>query len=365
MATIEKRTASDGTHSYRVRVRVKGEQPRTRTFKRLTDAKAWAASAETDLGRGAYVPTTADRRRTLAELVDKYVAEYLPIKPNNADSKKQTTMLDWWKGELGFTTLDKLTPEAIAGVRSRLSARRKRNGEPLSPATVNRHLAALSAVCKWAWKELRWLPSNPVLSVSKGRESDGAGRALEPDEQTELLRACRDSGDPNLYCFVILALTTASRYSPLRFLQWSAVDLNRKTLDLGIQKNGRRRVVPVVGPALSVLQAQLERDPTGQGWIFKGGRDAKPADLDKPFRKVKTALGMIGERNLRIHDLRHTAASYLAMNGATEAEMMAAVGWLTPMMAKRYVHLYADHTRATLESMASKFIAIPESGASR
>jgi hypothetical protein len=57
----EKRTAGDGTHSYRVRVRLQGELPRTKTFKRLTDAKAWAAKVESDMVHGAYVPTTAAR----------------------------------------------------------------------------------------------------------------------------------------------------------------------------------------------------------------------------------------------------------------------------------------------------------------
>jgi integrase len=362
MATIEKRTAKDGTDSYRVRIRLIGEKPRTRTFARKTDAKAWASSVETDLSRGAFVPTTTDRRRTLDMLIDKYVTEYLPHKPNNADAAKQIRLLDWWKADSGFVTLDKLKPETITDARARLRARIKRNGAPLSVATVNRHLAALSAVCKWGWKELRWLPSNPLLSITKGSEGSGTGRALEPQEQAELLRACRESADPNLHCFVILALTTANRYTPIRMLRWDDVDFERKSIDFGIQKNGRHRIVPIVGPAGDALRAQLERDPTKTGWVFKGRSDAMPADLDKAFRKIRTELGLVGERNFRIHDLRHTAASYLAMNGANEAELMAAVGWLTPSMAKRYTHVYADHTRDTLERMAARFLPPTDSG---
>ncbi len=357
MATIEKRDNSDGSTGYRVRVRLAGEKPRTRTFQRLTDAKAWAKAVETDMARGAFVPTAIDRSRTLSQLIDKYVVEHLPHKPNNADAAKQARLLEWWKVDSGFVTLDKLKPETITDARARLRIRTKRDGASISAATVNRYLAALSAVCKWGWKELRWLQSNPLLSITKSSEGAGSGRALEPQEQAELLRACRESSDQNLYCFVILALTTASRYSPLRMLQWDAVNFDRKTIDFGIQKNGRRRIVPIVGPAGDALRTQLERDPTKAGWVFKGRSDAMPADLDKSFRKIKSALGMVGERNFRIHDLRHTAASYLAMNGATEAELMAAVGWLTPNMAKRYTHLYADHTRATLERMAARFLA--------
>ena len=59
MATIEKRTTNDGTVSYRAKVRLRGEKPRSRTFKRKTDAEAWAKKVEADLGHGVYVPTTA------------------------------------------------------------------------------------------------------------------------------------------------------------------------------------------------------------------------------------------------------------------------------------------------------------------
>jgi hypothetical protein len=109
MATIEKRIDATGRVRYRARVRVRGSKPRSRTFRRRTDAVAWAAEAETSLGHGVYVPTGADRRRTLADLIDKFVAEQLPIRANNADSKKMSAQLKWWRDNAGYLTLDKLT----------------------------------------------------------------------------------------------------------------------------------------------------------------------------------------------------------------------------------------------------------------
>src|SRR4029453_19554005 len=111
MAAIEKRGAR-----YRVKIRIKGEEPRTGTFKRLTDAKSWANAVETDLGRGSFVPTTADRRRTLAELVDKFLKENLPTRRNPAD-RMLKTHLAWWKERAGHVTLDKLTAKTIAGLQ--------------------------------------------------------------------------------------------------------------------------------------------------------------------------------------------------------------------------------------------------------
>ena len=348
MATIEKRIGANGDVRYRVRVRLRGEQPRARTFKRKTDAELWAKKVESDLGHGFYVPTTADRRRTVAELIDKFVAEQLPIRQHRSDERNIKRNLQWWKENAGFVTLDKLTPQTIAGFRSQLLARRVGRGDdakPVTQATVNRYLAALSAVCKWAWKELHWLPANPVLSVAKGQESTGIIRFLSDDERKKLLEVCKASADPNIYCAVALALATGARYSNLRMLTWDDVDFDRWLLRFKHTKNGEPRYVPVVGPAQQVLQAQADRDPTGEGWVFKGSRDAAPADLDMAWRAVRTKAGLTGEKHCRFHDLRHTTASYLTMNGATLAEVAEALGHRTLVMAKRHSHDCRARTR--------------------
>jgi integrase len=366
MATVERRISSDGKVRYRVRVRLMGERPRTRTFKRKTDADLWASKVESDLGHGTYVPTTADRRRTLSELIDKFVKEHLPIRPKNADSKKISAQLKWWKDHAGYLTLDKVTPQAIAGFRSELLARRtgRRSPQavadtpaaPISQATANRYLAALSAVCKWAWKELHWLPANPVLSVTKGAEHTGIIRYLADDERKALLAACKASDDPNIYCAVMLALATGARASNLRNLTWADVDLEQWRLRFVHTKNDQPRFVPIVGPAQRVLHTHFDRDPTQKGWVFKGARDSAPADLDGPWRAVRKTAGLVGEKHCRFHDLRHTTASYLTMNGATLAEVAEALGQRTLVMAKRYSHQSGEHVRLTLERMADRFL---------
>ena len=354
MATIEKRISEKGVTSYRVRVRISGEKPSTRTFKRLTDAKAWAATAEADAGRGIHVPTSKERRRTLGELIDRYILEQLPQKSNNLDADRQAALLGRWKERAGHLSLERLTPEAVSGFRSVIARRLKANGDKISGATVNRELAALSAVCKWGWKELRWMRENPVLSVSKASESTGIVRFLSDAERKALLAACKVSTDANIGTAVLLALATGARYSNLRNLTWADVDFDRHTLRFLETKNGQPRYVPLVGPAQNALRAHYDRDPTQEGWVFKGSRDATPADLDKPWRTLRKAAGLVG---FRFHDLRHTTASYLTMNGASLAEVAEALGHRTLVMAKRYSHQSGEHVRATLSSMADKFLS--------
>jgi integrase len=359
MATIETRTLGDGSTRYRVRVRRIGEQARTKTFRRLMDAKAWAAKVETDMGHGTYVPTTSDRRRTLRDLIDKYRTEYLASR-GIVDEARQRALLDWWVDNYGHVTLDKLRPELVAEGRRKLATRRTKEGTTIAGATVNRYLAALSAVCKWAWKELRWLPSNPVLDVAKAPESTGIVRYLTEPERKALIAACKASSDPNIYTAVMLALATGARYSNIRNLTWADVDLDAWRLRFSHAKNGHPRYVPVVGAAQAAVQAHRRRDPTGTGWVFKGARDDGPADVEKAWRKVRKDARLVG---VRFHDLRHTTASYLTMNGATLAEVAEALGHRTLVMAKRYSHQSGEHVRSTLERMADKFLSDDEPGA--
>ena len=63
------------------------------------------------------------------------------------------------------------------------------------------------------------------------------------------------------------------------------------------------------------------------------------------------AVEAAGIEDFRFHDLRHSAASYLAMNGATLAEIAEVLGHKTLQMVKRYAHLSDQHTAAVVERM--------------
>jgi integrase len=296
----------------------------------------------------------------MGELIDKFLAEQLPIRQHRADERNIKRNLQWWKENAGFVTLDKLTPQTIAGFRSQLLARRVGRGDkakPVTQTTVNRYLAALPSVCRWAWKELHWLPANPALSIAKGQESTGIIRFLSDDERKRLLQLCKASADPNIHCAIALSLATGARYSILRMLTWDDVAFDRWLLRFKHTKNGEPRYVPVVGPAQQVLQAHLDRDPTREGWVFKGARDDAPADLDMAWRAIRKEAGLTGEKHCHFHDLRHTTASYLTMNGATLAEVAEALGHRTLATAKRYSHQSGEHVRGTLEGMKSRFLS--------
>jgi len=77
----------------------------------------------------------------------------------------------------------------------------------------------------------------------------------------------------------------------------------------------------------------------------------KPKNIETIWRK---ALKQAKVDNFRFHDLRHSAASYLAMNGASLAEIAEVLGHKTLAMVKRYAHLSEAHTASVVEKMNKK-----------
>ncbi|HRN60708.1 MAG TPA: site-specific integrase, partial [Chiayiivirga sp.] len=78
MATIETRIGKDGGKQYRVKIRMRGHPSASATFDRVTDARRWAAETETAIRQGRYFQQAEARRHTVADLVDRYIAETLP-----------------------------------------------------------------------------------------------------------------------------------------------------------------------------------------------------------------------------------------------------------------------------------------------
>ena len=346
MATIEKRTTADGT-SYRVKIRLRGQPVQTATFVRLSDAKRWAEQTATAMREGRHFATTEAKRHTLRDAVDRYKAEKLS---RLKDKATRAAQLDWWAQELGMLVLADLTPARITEAREKLSREPITGGRVRSDATVNRYLAALSVVLATCVKSWEWLEVSPMRRVEKRKEPRGRVRYLSEDERERLLSACKDN--PDLYAAVVLALTTGARRMEIMGLSWAQVDLSRRVILLEDTKNGERRPLPIVGPALDILRERAKVRRLDTDLLFPGRIHPKqPLDLRTPW---ETALKKAGVENFHWHDLRHTTASYLAMNGAGLQEIAAVLGHKTLAMVKRYAHLSHEHVAGVMEDMAGK-----------
>ena len=350
MATILKRAASTGEVSYQVKIRLKGHPAQSATFARLTDAKKWGKQTEAAILEGRHFKTSEAKRRTLGELVDAYTRDVLPDKKDKA---ARTGQLTWWKEQLGSYALADIRPVLIAEYRDKLAKepRITPTGRELkrTPATVNRYLAALSAAFTWAVKERQWLEDNPLAKVTKPKEPRGRVRFLSDEERAALLQACRGSSNGDLYLAVVLALSTGARQQEVMGLRWPDVDLSRGIITRHETKNGERRALPLAGHALELVRERGKVSRIDTDLLFPSSvHPQQPVDLRQPFTKALKAAGI---ENFRWHDLRHSAASYLAMSGASLAEIAEVLGHKTLSMVKRYAHLSEQHTAAVVSKM--------------
>jgi integrase len=353
MANIEKRKTLEGKINFRVKVRLRGYPSQSATFNRLTDARKWAQQIESAIREGRHFKTSEAKRHTLGDAIERYIEHVLPTKPKS--KYMQIGQLVWWKNHLGSYSLADLSPSLIAQLRDNLAKSPTSRGDAHSPATVNRYLAALSHVLTTAVKEWGWLEENPLRKVTKMKEPRGRTRFLCDDERSRLLAACRNSESPYLYIAVVLALSTGGRRMEILGLKWSDIDIPRNVITLHETKNGERRVLPLAGHALEliILHSKLRR--LNSSLVFPGKNFKKPIDLRSPF---ETALKRAEIIDFRWHDLRHSCASYLAMNGASLAEIAEILGHKTLQMVKRYSHLSEAHTSKVVAKMNEKIFGV-------
>lgn len=357
MATIQERKRKNGKTAYTATIRLKGTSPISATFDRLTDAKDWVQQNEPKIKRGKHLKEFEAKKHTLAELIDRYIQYELPKR--KSDHQKFKMQLTWWKEKIGVFLLNDIDSALIAQYRDILknepSVKELKDGGRIetirSNGTVNHYLATLSIALSIAVDEWGWTEENPVFKVKKLSESRGRTRFLTDKEHQSLLKACDEASNPLFKLLVILALSTGARYSEILYLRWQDVNFSDKMLYFMDTKNGENRAVPVSADAYALLEEHSKVRKINSDYVFARQDGKKPADLrwqwEEAVKKAKLT-------NFKFHDLRHTAASYLAMNGASLLEIAEILGHKTMAMVQRYSHLTKKHTAGILESMNEK-----------
>lgn len=360
MATIIQRKNKKGEIYYQAKIRMKGFPPKSASFKSKTKAVIWSNSIETAMREGRYFKTVEAKKHTLSELIDRYIQYKLPHR--KSDHKKFEMQLNWWKDRLGAYLLSDIKAPLLAEFRDKLkkepSIKDLKDGtkleKPRSNATVNRYMAALSIALSIASREWQWLEENPMFKVTKKKEHRGRIRFLSDDEHKALILACEQASNPLINLLVVIALSTGARFSEILYLKWENVDFKRKIFYFMDTKNKEHRAVPISSRAYELLQKHSKVRKINSSYVFARLDGKKPADLRWQWEEVVKKSQLT---DFRFHDLRHTAASYLAMNGATLVEISDILGHKTMQMVKRYSHLTQKHTAEVLERMNEKQFA--------
>ncbi|MBY0272835.1 MAG: site-specific integrase [Alphaproteobacteria bacterium] len=347
MATIETRRSADGTIGYRAKVRLKGFPSESATFERKTDAKEWAKQTETNMRQGRHFKTAEAKKHTVGELIDRYLHEIEKKNPKRFVDVKP--LLRWWKGEIGVYLLSDASRALIVEQRDKLLNTKGRNVERRSNSTVNRYMTALGNAFTVATNEWEWVEENPMKKISKLSEPRGRVRFLDDEERERLLEACKDSANPQLHTLVVLALSTGARHGELINLRWSDVDWQRSVITLHDTKNNERRLLPLLHYALELMKEHNKVRNIASDLVFPSlARPMKPWDSRSAWLSASQKANI---DNFRFHDLRHSCASYLAMNGASLAEIAEVLGHKTLQMVKRYAHLSEAHTAKVVQRM--------------
>ncbi|RKE47370.1 MULTISPECIES: site-specific integrase [unclassified Sphingomonas] len=224
----------------------------------------------------------------------------------------------------------------------------KRN-EGLAPATVLKIKMIFSRSFELG---ARWgisgCDKNPIRAVQSKPVNNARQRYVTADEAAKLIAAAEASRNRQLAAIVSLLLLTGMRVSELLSAKWANVDLDRRTLFVPTSKTGRSRFVPLAQAAVDVI----DNLPRGE-FLFPNPRD--PA---KHLTTIKhgwqTARDVAGLPGLRIHDLRHSAASFMVNSGVDLFAVGKVLGHANVASTARYSHLANDTLLAAVEAGAAK-----------
>lgn len=366
MATLNIRKDKDGKDVFQVIIRMKGYPTQCATFKSKTKAKIWIQQTEAAMREGRHFKTIEARKHTLADLIDRYIKNDLPQRKSYHQNFEM--QISWWKNKIGAYLLSDIAPALLSEYKEKLQkeiykVKELEDGTKVekhrSNATVNRYMAAISIVLTKAVREYGWIEENPMLKVTKKTESRGRERYLSEEEHAALLKACSEASNPLINLLVVIALSTGARFSEIVNLKWENVNLKDKVFYFMNTKNGDNRAIPISSTAYNLLQKHSKVRKINSGYVFARPDGKKPLHLRHQWDEAIKRAGLEG---FRFHDLRHTAASYLAMNGATLVEISEILGHKTMQMVKRYSHLTTKHTAAILERLdEQQFKTVAES----
>lgn len=290
------------------------------------------AAMEAEWERRREVGAVGPRHRApvlrMADAIERYLAA---VVPQHRNARHERYALGLVAERLGPLPLSTVRPEDLDAYRRwRLEHRGTRYRadcsaarRPVSPSTINRDLAYVSALYNWCARQ-GWVEDgrNPVRGLRRYREPWRPWIVLSPKQEATLWRLLPERERIRAQLLRHLGV----RKGVVLGLRWEAVDWGHRVIHW--TSKGKSGVVPM-NRVVSGLLRRL--GPQTAGPIFPVKTDTT---LRRWWVRARTQLGL---PTLRLHDLRVAYARSLASRGVDTRTIMALLGHSTPTMTLRYI----------------------------
>jgi integrase len=322
----------------------------------------------------AAVKAAERRAATFKELADLFLSEHVEAKRKPATASHYRDILQRIVlPELGTRQGEKVTTADVARLHVRMKKR---------PYQANRMLAVVGSLYAFAGKR-RLVPAgfNPARGIDKYPEK-GRERFLTANELGRLGDAIREAEtvgllwtvdetkptakhapkkakrrtviDPFAAAAIRLLILTGARLREILKLEWQHVDLERGLLLLPDSKTGAKSII-LNAPSQAVLIGLKRVGAHVIAGQRAGAEGEKPrADLNRPWRSIAKRAGLVG---LRLHDLRHTHASFGAGAGLGLPIIGKLLGHARASTTQRYAHLDTDPLRRASDHIGARLAA--------
>lgn len=233
--------------------------------------------------------------------------------------------------------------------RSNIQSMVDRITERAGPTAANRCHSYVRKMLNLALAE-GFIDKNPAAS-SIERNQEHPRQVYLTEKQLGRLLASIDDDAANLSELAIkLLILTGARKSEVLSMRWDHIDIEQGvwTKPAAATKQRREHRVPLSAAGSALVQTIAQRDLAGP-FVFPGaGREGHLTEVRKTWTRLCSAVGVT---NVRLHDIRHSYASFLISRGRSLEEIGALLGHSQAQTTLRYAHLYDEAMRSATEQM--------------